>query len=58
MAMELAGIDKNTPNPVGGVIVKDKQGELHGLLEETARERVLALAMDISVLGFMDQSAG
>ena len=54
MAMELAGIDKNTPNPVGGVIVKDKQGELHGLLEETARERVLALAMDISVLGFMD----
>lgn len=54
MAMELAGIDKNTPDPVGGVIVKGENGELHGLLEETAREGVIALAMDISVLGFMD----
>jgi len=35
-ALELAGIDRNTPNPAGGEIVKDARGEPTGLLRETA----------------------
>lgn len=36
LALREVGIDKNTPNPTGGVIAKDKSGELTGLLLETA----------------------
>ncbi|HSJ08528.1 MAG TPA: amidohydrolase [Longimicrobiales bacterium] len=35
-ALDLAGIDRNTPNPAGGEIVKDARGEPTGLLRETA----------------------
>ncbi|HEX7122697.1 MAG TPA: amidohydrolase family protein, partial [Gemmatimonadaceae bacterium] len=35
-AMELAGIDRNTPNPPGGEIVKDASGEPIGVFRETA----------------------
>src|SRR5256885_6318861 len=35
-AMELAGIMKDTPNPDGGVIVRDEQGEATGVLLENA----------------------
>ncbi len=35
-AMELAGIDRNTPDPAGGTIVKDAQGSPTGLLRENA----------------------
>jgi predicted amidohydrolase YtcJ len=35
-ALQLAGIDRNTPNPAGGEIVKDARGEPTGLLRETA----------------------
>jgi predicted amidohydrolase YtcJ len=35
-AMELAGIDRKTPNPPGGEILKDAAGEPTGLLRETA----------------------
>ncbi len=37
-AMRLAGIDKNTPNPPGGEILKDAQGNPIGLLNETAQQ--------------------
>jgi len=35
-AMELAGITRETPNPVGGRIVRDAQGKLTGMFEENA----------------------
>jgi predicted amidohydrolase YtcJ len=34
-ALEIAGITKDTPNPVGGKIVRDKNGEATGMLEES-----------------------
>lgn len=36
-AMRLAGIDKNTPNPFGGEISKDKSGEPNGMLLDAAQ---------------------
>ena len=35
-ALKLAGIDRNTPNPFGGEISKDKIGEPNGMLPEKA----------------------
>ncbi len=35
-AMEIAGISKETPNPVGGEIVRDVHGEAIGVFEERA----------------------
>jgi predicted amidohydrolase YtcJ len=49
-ALAMAGIDENTANPDGGVIVKDPvTGVLTGLLEETAAEPVQTLSMDFSL---------
>jgi predicted amidohydrolase YtcJ len=44
-AMEIAGITRSTPNPPGGVIVKDEKGEPTGLLRETA-QRLVGTKMD------------
>ncbi|CEG26393.1 amidohydrolase [Bacillus sp. B-jedd] len=41
-ALELAGITKDTPNPPGGKIGKDSDGELTGILQESARHLVMA----------------
>ena len=41
LALKLAGIDKNTPNPQGGEIVKDpKTGEPTGILKDTAQQLI------------------
>jgi predicted amidohydrolase YtcJ len=39
-ALELAGITRSTPNPSGGVIVRDERGEATGLLRSTAMQLV------------------
>ena len=36
-AMRLAGVDKNTPNPPGGAILKDAQGNPTGLFNEQSQ---------------------
>ena len=44
-AMRLAGVDKNTPNPSGGEILKDQQGNPIGLFNERAQQ-IVARALD------------
>jgi predicted amidohydrolase YtcJ len=39
-ALELAGITKDTPNPAGGIIVRDAQGEATGMLLQNAANLV------------------
>ncbi len=39
-AMELAGISRETPDPVGGRIVRDASGKLTGVFEENAMELI------------------
>jgi len=41
-AMELAGIDRSTPDPEGGRILRDARGEPTGVLRETAYRLALA----------------
>ncbi|HET9440652.1 MAG TPA: amidohydrolase [Longimicrobiales bacterium] len=40
-ALQLAGIDRHTPDPEGGRIVRDAQGEPTGMLLETAAQLVV-----------------
>ncbi len=44
MALKLANIDRNTPTPEGGEIVRDEDGEPTGLLKENAVDLVNKLA--------------
>jgi len=45
-ALELAGIDDDTPDPPGGEIVRDGRGRATGVLRETA-EGLVAAVMDV-----------
>ncbi len=53
-ALALAGIDNTTPDPEGGVIVRDSSGTATGLLKETAGTQLQTLAMDFSAIDFME----
>ncbi|MFT5618099.1 MAG: putative amidohydrolase YtcJ [Arenicella sp.] len=44
-ALELAGIDENSPNPIGGVIMKDDKGFPNGLLIDNAGNLIIDLAI-------------
>lgn len=46
-AMSLAGIDRNTPDPAGGKIIRDKNGNPTGIFEENAMELFAALRSSI-----------
>ncbi|GGA26719.1 amidohydrolase [Psychrobacillus lasiicapitis] len=39
-AMELAGVTKDTPNPIGGIIGKDEHGNLNGLFYDEAQQLI------------------
>lgn len=43
MALKMAGIDRNTPDPPGGEIERDKNGEPTGILKENARNLIAPL---------------
>ena len=45
-AMEIAGITKETPNPIGGEIVRDSRGEPIGVFEETAMQLITSAYQD------------
>ena len=47
-AMEMAGIDRDTPNPAGGEIVRDEGGDAIGAFRETA-QRLLSPARENAV---------
>jgi len=40
LALKIAGIDNNTPNPAGGLIERNNAGELTGILLEKANELI------------------
>ncbi|MBS4534906.1 amidohydrolase [Clostridium sp. D2Q-14] len=48
-ALEIAGIDKNTPDPDGGEIERDLNGEPTGILKENARNLVLDIMPTLNI---------
>ena len=51
MALEMAGIDDDTPDPVGGRIVRDGAGRATGLFQDAAQALVRPVAVDIGSHG-------
>ncbi|USI27214.1 amidohydrolase [Alteromonas macleodii] len=57
LALKLAGIDRNTPNPKGGIIVRDEHGEPTGLLKGNALNLILDIIPSPSENELMKQFA-
>jgi hypothetical protein len=53
LAFDITGIDENTPDPEGGIYVKNDDGSLHGLMEESATTELQTIAMDFSLFDFI-----
>lgn len=53
VALERIGISAETPDPDGGHIEKDANGELTGLLEENAATPAQAAALDLGLIDFV-----
>uniref|UniRef100_A0A0E0N7P8 Amidohydrolase 3 domain-containing protein n=1 Tax=Oryza rufipogon TaxID=4529 RepID=A0A0E0N7P8_ORYRU len=49
LAMRMAGIDKNTNNPVGGTIMRTTEGEPTGLLVDAAMKLVFDVISEVSI---------
>jgi predicted amidohydrolase YtcJ len=56
-ALKIAGIDRNTPDPEGGVIEKDKAGEPDGIMFERAMNLVTRHIAPPSLEDLVDQYA-
>ena len=54
LALELAGIDDDTPDTPGGVIVRDENGKATGLLQETAQGLIANLIPPVSFQQMVD----
>ncbi len=52
-ALALLGLDADSAPPAGGVYGRDPDGQLNGVLEETARLDAAARAMDFSLFQFL-----
>ncbi|PWZ30262.1 putative amidohydrolase YtcJ [Zea mays] len=48
LAMKIAGIDKNTNDPIGGTIIRTTEGEPTGLLVNTAMKPIFDLIQNVS----------
>ncbi len=53
-ALELAGIDMNTPDPQGGVIVRDDAGNPTGILTDQAMSLVSSITPDVTADDFVE----
>lgn len=53
-ALEVAALTQESIDPQGGKYVRDETGRLTGVLEETARLGMLALAFDLSFFDFIN----
>ncbi|MBM7584966.1 putative amidohydrolase YtcJ [Bacillus pakistanensis] len=48
VALEKANLNENTVNPIGGLIEKDKEGKLNGVLKDKAQDLMIAALPEIS----------
>ncbi|MCL5035192.1 MAG: amidohydrolase [Bacteroidetes bacterium] len=56
LVLRLAGFDRNTPDPPGGIIVRDESGEPTGILKDAAREIALKLIPEPSFDDLIDDA--
>ncbi|XP_062231383.1 protein LONG AFTER FAR-RED 3-like isoform X2 [Phragmites australis] len=49
LAMKIAGIDKNTNDPIGGTIMRTTEGEPTGLLANTAMKHIFDVVQKVSI---------